>query len=707
MIVIERIILKPITKSLSLIGLLFATPAFAAEGIDIKIADVIVSADFRPSTAAETAVSLTEIDAESIESRGAQHLEEVLNLAPNVNASSGASRSRFYQIRGMGTRSQYNSPINPSVGLIIDGIDFSRLGGAATLFDIESVEVLRGPQGTKFGPNAIAGVINMRSAEPTQEFKMRAQSSFAEYNTRNFGGAVSGTIVEDQLLGRASIHTNKSDGYMENKTLGRDNTQNHDELTFRSKVKLFATEDLTFDFTFMHLDINNGYDAFTLDNSRNSKSDEPGVDEQNTNAFAVKANWQLSDAVILQSEMTYLNSASRYSFDGDWSNGVNPAVGYRGSENYKRYRDNYSFELRALSDKAGRIFNGSTDWTIGAYHFNQDEDFNARLDYVGFDLTQVNGHYNTENTALFGQLDSHLTDKLTFITGARIEYFEAEYNDAGIVRGAQSSLKINVNEMLYGAKLGLNYQANKDQLLYTSLTRGYKPGGINDDNRIARNAREFNTEYMWNLEAGVKSSWLDGRLITNFAAFYAKRKEAQTRSSTQEVGGPDFIEFTANAAEATHMGVEASLDWFLTDSLRIIGALGLLQAEFDEFQNPEPGSFSAQGRDVANAPSYQYSLGTEWYATAKWTLRANVEGKDDFYFSDSHNSRSTAYALVNASADYRHGNHWKLSVWARNLFDKDYATRGFFFDLSGGTNPQAYQQFGEPRVAGMTVTYDY
>ncbi|MDG1074470.1 MAG: TonB-dependent receptor [Methylophilaceae bacterium] len=697
--------MKPIIKRLSLIGFLLTNPlsnaAFAADALKLSLDNVIVSADFRASKAAESPVSLTEIDQETIEARGAQHLEELLNLAPNVNASSGASRSRFFQIRGMGIRSQYNSPINPSVGLIIDGIDFSRIGGAATLFDIDSVEVLRGPQGTKFGPNAIAGVINMRSAEPTKELEMRAQTGLGEYNTRNFGAVVSGTIVENQLLGRASLYSHQSDGYMRNSTLNRDDTQQQDELTFRSKFKLFATEDLTFDFTFMHLDINNGYDAFTLNNSRNSKADEPGVDNQNTNAFGVKANWQLSDAVIVQSEMTYLNSASMYSFDGDWSQGL--TLGWRGGEKYKRDRDNYSFEVRALSDNAGRIFNGSTDWVIGAYHFNQDEKFNSFVDY-GYGLTQVDGDYTTKNTAVFGQLDSHLTDKLTFVTGGRIEYFEAQYKDAGIVRAAASSLKTSVNEVLYGAKLGLNYQANKDQLIYTSLTRGYKPGGINDDNRIAANAREFNTEFMLNLETGLKSAWLDGRLMTNLAAFYAKRKDAQTKSSTQAAGGPSFIEFTANAAEATHMGIEASLDWFLTDQFRVIGSLGLLDTKFDDYTNPDPNAFSPKGRDVANAPSYQFNLGTEWFATPQWTFRANVEGKDAFYFSDSHDFKSTAYALVNTSIDYT-VKHWKTTFWVRNLFDKDYATRGFYFDQGFGT--QGYQQFGDPRVGGVTVTYDY
>ncbi|WP_306390061.1 TonB-dependent receptor [Methylophilus aquaticus] len=672
----------------------------------MKLPDVVVSADFRPSTAQKTAVSLTEVKRETIEARGAQHLEEVLNLAPNVNISAGASRGRFFQIRGMGILSQYDNPVNPSVGLIIDGIDFSRLGGAATLFDIDSVEVLQGPQGTKLGPNAIAGAITMRSAEPTKEFKMRAQAGLGEYNTRNLGVAVGGTIVEDQLLGRASIYTHKSDGYMQNDTLGRDDTQKQDELTFRSKFKLFATEDLTLDFTLMHVNVNNGYDAFTLDNSRHSQSNQPGVDTQNTNAFAVKANWQASDAVIIQSEASYLNSSSTYSFDGDWRT-------ENDFEKHNRDRDNYSFELRALSDKAGRIFNDSTDWTIGVYRFVQDEKFNSRVDYRSFgpdELTQLTGTYKTENTAVFGQLDSHLTEKLILVSGLRVEDFNANYADTGFVRATPSNVKKNVSEVLLGAKLGLNYQAQANQLIYTSLTRGYKPGGINNNATLPQNQRQFNTEYMWNFETGFKSSWLDGTLVTNLAAFYAKRLDAQTQSSAQISGTGNFVEFYDNAARATHQGVEASMDWFVTDQFRMLGSLGLLDAKFDSYQNPDSTAYNPQGRQVAHAPRYTFNLGTEYYTNEKWTLRANVEGKDAFYFSDSNSAKSNGYALLNASADYQYDKHWKVRVWARNILDKDYATRGFFFannPANGFLVDEKYIQYGEPRVAGVTVTYDY
>jgi iron complex outermembrane recepter protein len=707
MCLIERITLKPITKPLSLIGLLLATPALAAEDDEaVKLPDVVVSADFRPSTAQKTAVSLTEIDKETIESRGAQHLEEVLGLAPNVNLSSGASRGQFFQIRGMGERSQFSAPLNPSVGLVIDGVDFSRTGGAATLFDIDSIEILRGPQGTKFGTNGLAGTINMRSKAPTKEFSLRAESSLAEYNTRNFGVAVGGTLVEDKLLGRASLYSHKSDGYMNNDFLNRDNTQNQDELTFRGKLRLLATDDLTFDLSYTHLDINNGYDAFTLNNSRNSLSDQPGQDKQLTNAFALKGNWQASDAVIVQSEATYLKSDIVYSYDADWgyagqyAAALTPDAGdaYNGFERYDRHRENYSFELRALSDRAGRIFNDSTDWTVGLYFLDQDEAFKQNSDFGIFGTTLRNGDYNTQNTAIYGQLDTHLTDKLTLITGARVEYFKARYADS-------NALKINQNEGLYGGKVGLNYQANQDHLIYTTFSRGYKSGGVNNDARLPNNLLAFDTEYNLSVEVGLKSSWFDKRLKTALAAFYTDRRNAQVENSRDT--GVQFVDFTGNTSNATHQGLEGSLDWFVTDNLRVLGALGLLDATFDK---RSVNGVSFDGRQVAHAPKYTFNLGSEYYLNDAWTLRANVEGKDSFYFSDSNNTKSSAYAIVNASADYKHG-HYKVRLWVRNLFDKDYATRGFYFDnnpANGGSDvKEKYVQFAEPRVAGVTVSYDY
>lgn len=689
--------MKPSILATACASALFCVPAWA-EVTPADLPAMIVSADFRPNEAQDTPVSLSTVDEETIESRGAQHIDDVLNLTPNVNVSSGASRGQYFQIRGIGERSQFAAPLNPSVGLVIDGIDFSRTGGAATLFDIEQVEVLRGPQGTRFGTNGLAGTINLQSKQATDELDINFESTLADYDTRAVGVAVGGPLIEDRLLGRIAIHQHLSDGYMDNDFLGRDNTQNRDELTTRAHLKWLATDDLTVDLNLLHLNIDNGYDAFTFDNSRNSLADDPGEDKQHTNAFALKTDWRVSDALQLQSALTYSNSNIVYSYDADWGFDGQFAPGlfpYIGFEEFKRQRENYSVEFRALSNEAGRIFNGSTDWTVGFYHLDQREGFEQDSDFGVFGASFVDGDYDTENTAVFGQLDTKLTDKLTLVSGLRAEYFDGDYEDS-------NNLEINPDEWLFGGKLGLNYQLSADQLVYTSLSRGYKSGGVNNNGLLTPSQREIETEYVWSLETGLKSVWLDGDLITNLAAFYMKRKDAQVKNSTAV--GVAFIDLIDNAAEATHIGLEADMDWLINEQFRLLGSVGLLDAEFDDYSNPPVSS----GRRVAHAPAYQFSLGGEFYFAENWTFRANMEGKDEFYFSNSHNAKSGSYVIHNASLEYQQQN-WRFTLWGRNLFDKDYYTRGFFFgnDPGIGYADRNYKQFADPRVIGMTVSYDY
>ncbi len=719
--------MKRSTLALACASAILSVPSWA-EITPAELPSMIISADFRPNEAQETPVSLTTIDDEVIESRGAQHLEDILNLAPNVNISSGASRGQYFQIRGIGERSEFKAPLNPSVGLYIDGIDLSRSGGAATLFDIEQVEILRGPQGTLYGANGMAGTINLRSTQPSDEFDMKFETSMAEYNTREVGVAVGGPLVKDSLLGRFSVHTHRSDGYMDNEFLGRDNTQNRDEITARGQLRWLATSDLTIDLNLLHLNIDNGYDAFTLDNSRDSQSDQPGEDSQHTNAFALKADYRASDKVQLQSTLTYSKSDLVYSYDDDWSYKsefpVDPlcvdadpdndpfTCPYSGFDQYERSRENYSFEMRALSNEAGRIFSGTTDWTVGLYIADKRQNldrsyFSNSIDSDSTEIFEESNSYETLNTAIYGQLDSALTEKLTLITGLRAEYWEADYSDS-------NNLSDDPNEMMFGGKIGLNYQINTDHLAFTSLSRGYKAGGINVEPRIDDNQRSFESEYLWNLEAGLKSYWLEGDLITSVTAFYTLRKDAQIKSSLKVLrnGGPatDFVDYFVNAEQVSNVGLEAEADWMINNKFRFIGSLGLLHATLDNYENPEllEEGVSLSGRRIAHAPAYQFSMGGEYYLSPTWTLKANVEGKDEFYFSNSHNEKSGSYAIVNASLEYVRKN-WTFTLWGRNLFDKDYYTRGFYFgiDPSQSYADQRYIQYGDPRVVGLTVSYDY
>ena len=242
----------------------------------------------------------------------------MLNLAPNVNFASGASRGRFIQIRGIGERSQFVEPLNPSVGTLVDGIDFTGIAGAATTMDIQQIEILRGPQGTLYGANALAGLINLKSNQPTEQAEGNLEVSMGDYNTQTVSAAVGGALSED-LAARIALQQHSSDGYIRNDFLKRDDTDNIDELSIRSILDWQASEDLALKLTVFHVNADNGYDGFSLDNTRHTLSDTPGHDRQESTAFAVESNWQASDTFDLIGLVSFADTNLEYGYDEDWA----------------------------------------------------------------------------------------------------------------------------------------------------------------------------------------------------------------------------------------------------------------------------------------------------------------------------------------------------------------------------------------------------
>ncbi len=693
--------LRPIT--LAIISALTSTAVYAEQ-----LETITVNADFRPAELQETTSSVTVITPVEIQKRSAQHLENVLNLAPNVNSSSGASRAHYFQIRGIGERSQFETPINPSVGLTVDGIDYSRSGSAGTLFDMKQVEILRGPQGTRFGANALAGMIVMESNEPTAQTEAHVEFTTGNFGTVTKGVAVGGTLIENKLLGRISLHKHDSDGYMENTYLDRDDTQNQDELNGTAQLKWLASEDLTFNLTAKHFDIDNGYDAFNFDNDFTTESDNPGKDTLKSDALSLKATWDISSKVRMETTLTHSDSDLEYSYDEDWAyegkfdESLWP---YNSFDQYLRNRKNNSAEIRLLSSEQGRIFNNSTDWVAGIYRNAQNENLTRNQTDTAENTTETTtSSFDTVNTAAYGQLDFHATSKLTYTLGLRAEHYESDYSDS-------NSANNSVDETLFGGKAGVSYKVNEQHTSYTSLSRSYKTGGINSNDEVPEENQNFDTEYLWNLETGLNSSFLNNKLKTRLTAFYSKRENPQISSSLQ-LAEDDFVGFTDNVDEGENYGLEADINWSINSKWRLISSLGLLNTTLSAHEYTDKYSlityYMEEGRNQAHAPNYQYSLGGEYYFAPNWILSANVEGKDEFYFSDSHNEKSDAYSLVNASLEYMTGD-WTFTAWSRNLLDTDYDVRGFHFgnDPSTDWTPMTYTQKGEPRTVGLTVAWDY
>ena len=211
----------------------------AAPALSAELEEVVVMADYRDLNDAQLATSITVISSAVVSQRAAQHFEEIINSIPNFNVSGGTGRSRFFQIRGIGERSQFIEPINPSVGLLIDNVDYSGAGSIATMMDVDQIEVLRGPQGTRYGANALAGLINITTRNPEPEYATSLKANVGDYGHRTLGLTTTGPITALSSF-RLAAETHQSDGYYTNSFLNRDDVNQRDETSLRGKLQLIS-----------------------------------------------------------------------------------------------------------------------------------------------------------------------------------------------------------------------------------------------------------------------------------------------------------------------------------------------------------------------------------------------------------------------------------------------------------------------------------
>ena len=684
----SKILSTSVVASIALLN----TPLLAQE---IELDPIVVSSDFRDQKLSRTSSSVAVISQEEISDKSSQPFESVIGQTPNINFATGASRAHYIQIRGIGERSQFETPVNPSVGLSVDGVDFSQSALGVTMFDMNQIEVLRGPQGTTFGANGMAGVVSMQSNPPTADTEGRIEMTVGDYNTKAVGVAIGGSLIEEKLLGRVSIYKNSSDGFMENSFLGRKDTNNIDELTTKAQLRWLVSDDHTIDLMAIYLDVDNGYDAFTLDNTRVSQSDTPGKDSQKTKALSLKSTYQINPSAHLITKMSYSKSDLIYSYDEDWGyvGRFDPALGpYNYYDEYVRDREQLDIDVRLVSDEEGRIWGESTDWTIGLYAKKHKENLTRNHTKEGV-LGVFTNSYDSKNIALYGQTDSAITDKLTLTAGLRVEKWEAEYSDSNLVA-------IDTDETLVGGKIGLKYQQDANHLYYISLSKGYKPGGVNADNTLAPAEKEYKTETLWSIDAGLNSSHLDDKLVSRINLFYGMREDQQVKVYNEVA--KNFSNYLKNAAKGSYYGVEAELHYYPTDAIELYASLGILKSEFDDYTP------ALDGRAPAHSPEYQYNLGLNYKINDEWSFKTNLEGKGSYYFSNTHDQKSEPYKILNTSLVYTHGD-WTASIWAKNITDEQYSNRGFFFpnNPANGYAPELYTQKGAPRTVGFTVSYDF
>ncbi|HTR00542.1 MAG TPA: TonB-dependent receptor [Candidatus Acidoferrum sp.] len=683
------------TVLLALPAVVAALPLHAQTAPGIE--EIVVTADFRQDKLDNIPASISVLDAKLIRQKNALHLEDVLADAPNVNFDAGASRARYFQLRGIGDTEQFVEPLNASVGMLIDGVDFTGLGAAAMLYDIEQVEILQGPQGTRYGSNALAGLINLQSKAPTDSWTYGLQLQGENYNGRGFAGYAGGPLG-DGVGFRVAAQRVQSDGFGFNTYLHRP-TNDRDEQTLRATLQWQASPTLQFTVHGGVIDADNGYDAFSLDNSRNTLSDQPGRDTQLSRFVSAQLQSTAFDAFTLELLATYAKSHVHYGYDEDWVYAGFDPNGYESTDLYLRDHLSRSGELRLLSTPQGALFNGRTSWIAGLYTLTQDVDLHRIYTYLPSDFFS---NHTMRRHAAYADTTTTLTERWSFDAGLRAERYTADYSDSDAVR-------FSPGETLWGGKLALNYRTDGHQLLYASVSRGYKNGGFNTDGTLDADLRQYGSESLVNYEMGFKGSLLDGRAHLRTALFYMDRKDVQISSSTVRLrsdGSSEFIIYTGNAAAGYNRGAEFSGDFAASDSVRLYGSLGLLDTAYKNFINSAGDNLD--GRAQAQAPRYQYTLGTTWQLPSSLSFDINVQGRGAYYYSDSHDQRSNPYDLLNSSLTWRE-HQWQVTLWGRNLTNIDYPVRGYYF----GNDPRddyanhLYTQLGEPRRFGVTVNLDF
>ena len=740
-----------------------ATPAVEQEA---KLGTVTVNARRREETAQSVPTPISVLDSETLETQRIYRVQDLQQLVPSTNVAYVHARQSSISIRGLGNNPASDG-LEGSVGIYLDNVYLGRPGMAVfDLLDVEQLEVLRGPQGTLFGKNTTAGVLNITTRKPTFHREGSIQQSIGEDGYLQTQGSFSGPISET-LAGRISAYRTEDDGYVKNIHNG-DDLNGGKRQGFRTQLlfKPSETFNLRWIGEYNEEDSNNGilslystgptingvnrYESLaaqagaTLVSGKDRKVNFD-ADQQVTvfqGGTSVEANWTLPNDFTLTSITAY----RWWDFTPRNDDGLNVPVFYSAGVSVRDKQ--YSQEIRLASPTGGTF-----DYVLGAYYFKQDLD-NKSFTYYGpqadvWNLTPAgalnnvntigDGHIDTDSYALFAQGTWHVTDRLDFTAGIRGTYEEksawvtrdapeggaAVTGAAATARqariGAYDSGDLNQYSFSPSGLLGLSYRFNEQLLGYATLTHGEKSGGVNltvgAAPRLGTDSLLVGTERVNNAELGLKSTLFDGRLQLNTNLFWAEVHGYQANVYDQI----NRVQYLANAGRVRSRGLEFEATALPVRGLTVNFNGSWNDVRYTEYKDapcpPEVSLANAtatcdlSGHQVVGASKYIANLNTQY----KWQATEHVEpyvtasyafrSKAVGTIDDSDFGQIPSYALVNLSAGVRldQGDGVvDLSLWVKNAGDKTY-----FTSLWNSANGGYAGVLGTPRTFGATARYDF
>jgi iron complex outermembrane receptor protein len=697
---------------LALLGLAAAgsVPAYAAPASDdLKLEEVVVTAQRREEQIQDVPVAVSAFTPVEMERRQAFNVVDIVSNVPNLvgNNNIGQGTATTVFLRGLGSTESIVT-LETALGFYIDDVYISRQGvNNLSLYDVERVEVLRGPQGTLYGRNTTAGALKVVTARPSNEFGGSVQASYGEYNRWDLKGSLN-VPLSDTFFMRLNAFTEKGDGYSKNLTTGN-KVNDRDGTGGRAAFRWIASDrvEALLSLDYYKSDQAGLYAADVAGIIQPKTKDlftvHSGTDTSNigrTYGASLTLNFDLNDTTQLQSITGFRNVYQKWNLD--LSDQPVPVFLLRTIND----TDSYSEELKIN----GRSDDSRFKYTAGVFGYKE-----KNFSFIGDQITlwfpgparvplpYFSREYNMDvkSYAAFAELEYAITDKLKIIGGGRFTHDDKDltinanaggtpgfslvggpnYNNATLNGlGTPTSLKYNK----FTPKAGLQYTFSPDVNAYVTYQQGWKSGGWSARTNTASEFVVFEPETNNAYEAGLKTTIADGRARLNYTAFYYDYRNFF--STATGIGG-NFIVFTS---DASFYGLEFESTARLTDHFDVFAALGWEKGSYKDL-NP-----SVFGTSIGSVPQRMPKIsakvgGTYTIPVGPGTLRltADYQHLDDHYtnLQNSELARSGTIDLVNASIGYDlQDGKYTVALSCRNCFNEEYISQSLDFS---GIDPRA------------------
>ena len=718
------------------------------------IEDIVVTANRRTENVQDVPLSITAISSSDIESERIQSTSDLGRLVPTItDAGLPAVSGGGLTIRGIRGNDR-SAGADPPNGLFVDGVYFGRPeDGDALLFDVERIEVLRGPQGTLFGKNVVGGAINVTTKAPSQKLEAIVTGTYGNYNRIEGQAAVSGPLT-DTIAAGVSVQSQSSDGYAHNVITGND-LMGTSRNAIRGRIDFEVTPEFTSSFSANYERVRDGglasyevakpalpaaYYPLNLDQPRDAAQNIDGFRNRNAFSFIATQNYR-GEAIGFKSITAYRGSSNHTFYDVDGT-----PLPITSQEQFDRYRQ-FSQELQLSSPEDAKALR----WVAGLYYFRATTDqlteniirppdgtfVNVLNNQLGFGpgphVTPNSQDVLTINYAAFGQATLAVTDQLNLTAGIRYTIekkkgMSATFGDRDVslfpglpellppVAGGPLTGRIEGNIdrtwKAWTPRVAVDYSPVEDIMFYASASRGFKGGGFTGQNgSLATISRTFNPEFAWNYELGLRSRFLDNRAQVNATLYQMDYSNLQVTT----IIGTSRV--TDNAANARIRGLEVETEFIPVDGLTTALSYAYTDAKYRDYidgsgRDLSGNKFPGVSRHVINLRAdYAWDVGGgELTLSGGLTYRSKRP-------NNSVNSPEVTVAPVttyDASLAYEKGSV-ELRLWARNLTNERYIVTAndvtAFFYLSptsaNATTSSFLVNYSQPRTFGITGTWRY